>query len=63
MKEKITRGQSKLPRINFEVPTPIKDAVVKKCGIEGVSQRTVGVMLFKDWLALPAIPEGKINGN
>lgn len=57
------KGKSKLPRINFEVPAPIKEAIVKKCDIEGISQRTVGVMLFKEWLALPAVPESKFNVN
>lgn len=63
MKNKVVRGQSQLPRINFEVPEQIKDAVIKKCHIEGCTQRTVGILLFKEWLALPAIPEEKINAN
>lgn len=63
MKNKVVRGISKLPRINFEVPEQIKDAFVRKCRIEGSTQRTVGIYLLKGWLALPAIPEEKINGN
>lgn len=63
MKNQIIKGQSKLPRINFEVPETIKEAIVNKCRIEGVSQRTVGVLLFKEWLAQPPVPEGHINVN
>ncbi len=63
MNNQTIRGTSKLPRINFEVPEEIKKAVIRKCHIEGISQRTVGILLFKEWLAMPAIPEGKINVN
>lgn len=63
MKQNSDRGRSKMPRINFEVPENIKDAVIKKCRIEGLSQRTVGIGLFKEWLTLPAVPEHKINVN
>lgn len=58
-----SRGINQYPRINFEVPEKIKDAIVKKCRIEGTTQRMVGLLLFKEWLSLPAVPEEKINGN
>lgn len=60
MKSKAIRGQSKLPRINFEVPEPIKEAIIKKCKIEGTTQRMVGISLFKEWLTVPPVAEGQI---
>ncbi len=59
IKESI-RGRSILPRIGFEVHPSIKRAIVEKCRIEGVSMRTVGNYLFKQWLAIPAVPDKRI---
>lgn len=63
MKNKVEKGLSKLPRINFEVKPEFKQAVNKKCRIEGISIRMAGILLFKEWLTIPAVPEGKINVN